>query len=79
MTSGGRDLLHICLCVLLVACSLIEKWSGVKFKKYIVIMCEMIDRNKILASFRNMKNIFKMDLASRGSQSAMTNMGDLHT
>jgi len=52
---------------------------GVKFKKYIVIMCEMIDRNKILASFRNMKNIFKMDLASRGSQSAMTIMGDLHT
>ena len=38
-----------------------------------------MDRYEVFASLRNMKDIFKMDLAMWGLQRAMTNMTNIHT
>jgi hypothetical protein len=56
-----------------------RKMMAVKLKKHIVITHEAIYRNKILASFWNMKNVFEMDITSRGSQNSTTNMVHFHT
>ena len=50
-----------------------------KFKKNIIVSCETIHRNKALASFWNMKDIIEMKITTRGTQSAMTNIINLHT
>jgi hypothetical protein len=34
-----------------------EKMIRMKFKKYIIITCKAIDRNKTLVGIRNMKNV----------------------
>jgi hypothetical protein len=49
---------------------------GMEFKKHVIIFGKTIYGIEIYVSLRNMKNVFKMKISTRGIQDAMTNISN---
>ena len=50
-----------------------------KFKEGVIVASKLVNRNKILACLRNIKNIIENKILFRGANKTATNLIYLHT